>query len=69
MRCDRCDAPAAFTLTAAYPDPEQAWRSHPLFATYPAPMARVCATHLVEEIQRDELAPGATPCYLLRRSA
>lgn len=64
MRCDRCDKPAAFTLTAAYPD--DLARVHPTFATYPAPMARLCAHHLPLEIERDGRGPGATPAYLVR---
>lgn len=62
--CDECPSPAAFTITAAYSrDPGAI---HPLFATYPAPMARTCADHLAARMERDQQHPGSTPAYLVR---
>ena len=64
MKCDRCNAEATFTVTAAYPACDDV---HPHFATYPQPLARVCSQHVAMAINIDSEHPGATPAYLVRQ--
>lgn len=64
IKCDHCDHDAVVTLTAAYPTAARA--AHPEWATYPAPMVRACAAHVLDYVMGDRNAPGATPGYLLR---
>lgn len=64
--CDVCGEAAEFTLTAAYSAADGPGVVHPLYATYPAPMARLCGTHLSTFVRSDQANLGATPAYLLR---
>jgi hypothetical protein len=59
-----CQTEATHSITAAYP--ADAEYIHPLFATYPMPMARACRTHLAVLMEMDSAHPGATPAYLVR---
>lgn len=63
MKCDRCNAHASFDVIAAYPACDV---THPHYATYPQPMARVCSVHVTYAIADDSARPGATPAYLVR---
>lgn len=66
MNCDLCQSnPVAFTVTAAYPGTERS-SVHPTWNTYPAPMFRVCADHLVDALELDQQHGGATLGYLVR---
>lgn len=70
-RCDapRCQETASWTITAIYPaDATHMNRAavHPLWASYPMPMYRVCGEHLAVMCAFDSSRGGATGAWLIR---
>lgn len=63
-----CQTEATHSITAAYGpvEADDLRTTHPLFATYPMPMAKACRNHLAVLMDMDSGAPGSTHTYLVR---